>query len=50
MKGKKSDDAIADRVAKLEEKRKILEFKRNLLLCMKKSKEMKERNDEVLTR
>ena len=50
MKDKKSDDAIADRVAKLEEKRKILEFKKNLLLCMKKSKEMKERNDDVLIR
>ena len=50
MKDKKSDEAIADRVAKLEEKRKILEFKKNLLLCMKKSKEMKERNDDVLIR
>ena len=50
MKDKQSDDAIADRVAKLEEKRKILEFKRNLLLCMKKSEEMKERNDELLIR
>lgn len=47
MKDKKSDVATADRIAKLEEKRKILEFKRNLLLCMKKCQE---RNDEVLTR
>ena len=34
MKDKKSDDAIADRVAKLEERQDRLEFKNNLLFCI----------------
>lgn len=47
MKDKKSDNAIADRIAKLEERQDRLEFKNNLLLCIIKSMQQKERNDEV---
>lgn len=42
MKDKKSDDAIADRVAKIKERQDRLEFKNNLLLCIIKSLQQKE--------
>lgn len=47
MKDKKSDVATADRIAKLEERQDRLEFKNNLLLCIIKSMQQKERNDEA---
>lgn len=44
MKNKKSNEQLADKFARREEKRKYLEFKRNLLLIMKKRQE---RNDDL---